>query len=457
MREANGTPTSTPIKTGGHVAVVDVLRSFLCLMVVAHHVLFYLYAAHPTFTPPWAASEGWRFVAFCALPAVDVFFLLSGFFSVRSLFNQKALSINEIAVRVLQRCFRFWPALLALVALAIIRSDPRYIENGSVDWHRVIATFSTKTYGGFYDWFDMTTTPAWSSMVELHWAVLVLPLVSLSRRMPWVPCEAIFLLAGLCSAFLRWIKIHKHDLSCAQFCYNDTSVLFLLDERARPTGDKSPTLGSVFGLSPLQSGSTGCDECSMDSSEYSSYFAALYQHTEFRLAPHFVGAALAAFQSKKERLRQRPPYIIVLAAFIWTLERHQLPGVSSSVGIACLFPHDFIFAFGNFLDAIAWAVLLHAAATNQSRWLEDFSSNPVFKVGSRLSFGIYMFHWPIMMDLVAMIKRHGVFTQDTSPGLALTLLLVITFSLSGVFALAFEHVQLAVQQFFFPKQRMKLA
>jgi peptidoglycan/LPS O-acetylase OafA/YrhL len=194
------------VKTGGHIAVVDVIRTVLCVMVVIHHVLFYLFAAHPTFTPPWLSSEGWRFFAFCALPAVDVFFLLSGFFSVRSLFDQRALSLNEIALRVLQRCFRFWPALVTLVGLAIARSDPRYVRNSILDWRRIAATLFSKTYGGFYEWFDMTAVPAWSSMVELHWAVLVIPLISLGRRVSWMPFESLFLLAGLGSAVARWMR-----------------------------------------------------------------------------------------------------------------------------------------------------------------------------------------------------------------------------------------------------------
>jgi peptidoglycan/LPS O-acetylase OafA/YrhL len=249
-----------------------------------------------------------------------------------------------------------------------------------------------------------------------------------------MPFESLFLLAGLGSAVARWMRIQQHDLSCAEFCYSDTSVLFLLGEPERTGDDHTPTLGSVFSLEPLKPGPTGCDACSMDMEAYSDYFSALYQQTEFRLAPFFVGAALASFQSKSGNMKRAPPSIVTLIAFFWALERHQVPGVSSILALKSFFPGAFLFAFGNYLDAIAWAVLLHATATIKSRWIKDFSSKQVFKLGSRLSFGVYMFHWPIMMDLIALIKRHGAFTQDTNPELACALLFLIT-SCSRVFSL----------------------
>jgi len=93
-----------------HLRPFDFLRVLFCLMVVSHHVMFYIAAVRadePRLTAAWQHSPLLNFANSAGFPAVDGFFLISGFFTTWSLIQRKSeFSMAQCLVGVLATEFR---------------------------------------------------------------------------------------------------------------------------------------------------------------------------------------------------------------------------------------------------------------------------------------------------------------------------------------------------------------
>jgi len=386
-------------------------------MVVSHHVMFYIAAVRadePRLTAAWQHSPLLNFANSAGFPAVDGFFLISGFFTTWSLIQRKSeFSMAQCLRGVLARCLRFWPMHAFIVVLALLRRDPLFVDaqNGTLNVPRIVAMFVAKNYyDGLRGWLDLTTTPLWSNPVDMHVSALLIVLVPLARAMGW-NLRRVLLGATAVAVSSRFV-VFLEDPACHRLaaCMDHPSTTFLgagetlLDE-----------LQQSFGMPRIVEKACGCvaTGCDLSNAAWMRSYASMYIPTHVRASPFFIGALLAcsykqALSSVAEwaKFNRWPSRGRLALALAWVLERHGMLGVLGLPGaLATNLPEASLEVLGGLLDSCAWAAVAFAAIVpaahpSHSVLLSRGMSVDAFRTPARLSFCIYCLHWPVLFDVM---------------------------------------------------------
>lgn len=413
-----------------HLAPFDFVRVSLCIAVVAHHVIFYIAAIRadePDLTAAWETSPFLNFCAHSGIPAVDGFFLLSGFFTTLSLLHSHnqgpAMSPSQTILRIFARVMRFWPLHLLLVTIAILRCDPLFVRPTDHSWEmgRIAAMFIGKNYyDGLRGWFDLTTAPIWSNSADMHVSVflivLVSPLLASPRRLRCALTLALAVTIGL-----RAAEFWK-DPPCQRLsCLGHPSNIFLA------VGDPlKAELNENFGMPQLEERSCACaleTGCQLSGAEWLRQYTCMYVPTHVRAAPFFVGALLAcsymhagndgvhtrAMRSSRANMWQLNARLLL--ALAWLLERHGVLALARLPGmLASGLPESTLEVLGGLLDAGAWACLLFAAIVPAAhpahcRAISRFMSCAWLRKPAELTFCVYCLHWAVLFDFLKYMPR----------------------------------------------------
>lgn len=180
--------TTLQLGRSNHIPALDGIRALAALMVVLYH------AKLP------GLPGGYM--------AVDVFFVLSGFFITRILLrdlSQNGLSYQQFCTR---RLYRLWPALL-LFLMVYLLTAPLVFERISVYKHLRDALFTASYLVNYASVFSEGTAVlghVWTLAVEMQfyllWPLVILLLVRLPKRLTLVVLLALFLL----TTANRWLQ-----------------------------------------------------------------------------------------------------------------------------------------------------------------------------------------------------------------------------------------------------------
>uniref|UniRef100_A0A7S2K861 Uncharacterized protein n=1 Tax=Zooxanthella nutricula TaxID=1333877 RepID=A0A7S2K861_9DINO len=311
---------------------------------------------------------------------------------------------------------------------------------------------------GLHGWFDVTSTPTWSNFVDMHMsAVLILIFAAAARSGHGARRASRALVVGLLLACGARLATWLRDPACHRFSCIDHPSSYLLS-----AGEPLATeLVTHWGMPRLQerpcacATQTGCDATGPDAFRR---IASVYAPTHARAAPFFVGALLACSYvgAYKDLPSARAAEVLgsagrrrawvrrgrVLLALLWAAERHgflllaRLPGP-----LAAGLPEAFVEVFGGLVDCAAWACILFAALAPEahpahSRILARMLRWPCLRGLSKLTFGVYCLHWPVLFDFLRFAPR------DMLPSNAITLFLVtfaIVLTLSFALAWIVHH------------------
>ena len=220
-------------------------------------------------------------------------------------------------------------------------------------------------HDGFKGWFDLATTPLWSNFVDLHGTTLLVCLFSITGNLTF-PVAAAW---AVLSAVVRWNVIFN-DFACLNVgCVDDNVVAILL---TAPGDAGAP--GLALGAAPYQLGTPGhCHPCPLDVGAFADNWSTnLYTPTHTRLAPIFVGAALAAALKNARPSPPIPPlrFAVLGLALLWAAESHALAPklLTARVG-AMLGSPQAVDALGSLAISTAWAVIVFAAVVPFDHWL----------------------------------------------------------------------------------------
>mmetsp|Transcript_8191 Transcript_8191/g.28996 ORF Transcript_8191/g.28996 Transcript_8191/m.28996 type:complete len:282 (-) Transcript_8191:206-1051(-) len=241
------------------------------------------------------------------------------------------------------------------------------------------------------------------------------------------------------SAALRW-AIVRRDVDCLRAACLAKAGLIVLNA---PGDDSAP--GVSLGLSLARAPLTGaCASCRLDNVEFLEKWATqLYIPTHARLAPFFVGAALAAALRDAAAATPRgasswPRRAVLASALIWLLDRHALP---TPLSPSAALPWIMIEAAGGLIDALAWSILIFAAVAPRGHWLfcdtlHRITYAPFWKVPAGYTFHVYCLHWPILMALLKHVRP-----LPEGALQAFSLLAAVTLVATALCAVAFQAVE----------------
>lgn len=220
--------------------------------------------------------------------------------------------------------------------------------------------------------------------------------------------------AALCASLALRAAVFLEDPGCMRLqCVGHPRSVFF-------SGDNEGELQNALkaGAWPGDDYSA-CQFCSLKNSAWAElYVPSMYTPTHTRLAPFFVGALSCIYHQtqvqKSSTRRVEWPLlrsVLLVLSVLWVLERHSVLALMSVPPLAGRLPVPIVEIFGGTIDAAAWAILTLSSILPKSHWLQsDFLKNigslNIFKLPSRLSFGIYCFHWPILMSLVRFTPRN---------------------------------------------------
>jgi len=260
-------------------------------------------------------------------------------------------------------------------------------------------------HDGFKGWFDLATTPLWSNFVDLHGTTLLVCLFSITGNLTF-PVAAAW---AVLSAVVRWNVIFN-DFACLNVgCVDDNVVAILL---TAPGDAGAP--GLALGAAPYQLGTPGhCHPCPLDVGAFADNWSTnLYTPTHTRLAPIFVGAALAAALKNARPSPPLPPlrFAVLGLALLWAAESHALAPklLTARVG-AMLGSPQAVDALGSLAISTAWAVIVFAAVVPFDHWLRcdpirRVLGASIWRFPASLTFGVYCLHWPVLMLALKCIK-----------------------------------------------------
>jgi len=340
---------------------------------------------------------------------VNMFFVLSGFLITSLLLGEWARRLTiKLGQFWARRARRLLPALLLMLvgvaAYARFFATPGEFANLRLDslatlfyvanWHFVVA-------GSNY--FAAAAQPSplshmWSLAIEeqfyLVWPPVVLALLHFGRRlrpsMRLYPVLATAVLGALASAaYMRWSYLHGAsvtrlyegtDTRCQDILVGAALAagLAIWAQRRRPVPVPVPDLDAI----------------------------------EFtRLHPSTGTAGLGAPPSRRRDLQhRRGPSAKPITA--WELSSttarmaSQLAGWAALAFVIVLWdrltgPTGFLFAGGELAVAVAVAVVLFSVVTAQSGSLARALANPPFVFVGKISYGLYLWHFPLFMLLDA--------------------------------------------------------
>mmetsp|Transcript_990 Transcript_990/g.2687 ORF Transcript_990/g.2687 Transcript_990/m.2687 type:complete len:481 (-) Transcript_990:262-1704(-) len=427
-----------------HLAPFDMFRVLLCLSVVAYHVVEESAAMYSKRGAPWERSALIGLIYGCAPPAVDAFFTYSGFFCARScarIASDPTLDargrLRSYGARIVTRWWKFAKIHAVLIVVAFLLGDGRYFPDGGVDGWRVLATFGWKNYHrGWYGWFDTVSVPLWSNFVDLHATCLIALVFAVSGGLDATGWLAVAVAAAAC----RWAIILGDPRCLDESCLDLTVLSTLL---TLPGDDGSP--GRWLGAPPFSRGPPGhCGGCPLDAAAWvDNWASSLYTPTHARLAPFFVGAALAAALEAvpptatwsdrgpwtargpaRDRLdylrrtgRRDPPNprkilgrILVLGlAFVWAAESHAIaPPLLRGRALAALGPIA-ADALSGLFTGLCWSVIVFSVVAPEYHWLRcttlaAVAAAPAWRHPAAKTLGVYCLHWPWLMLALRHVK-----------------------------------------------------
>jgi len=334
---------------------------------------------------------------------VNMFFVLSGFLIT-------SLLLGEWARRLTIRLGQFWtrrarrllPALLLMLVgvaayarffatpgeFADLRLDSLSTLFYVANWHFII---------GGSNYFASAAQPSplshmWSLAIEeqfyIVWPPVVLVLLHLGRRLRptrrLLPVLAVAVLGALASAAdMRWSFFHGAavtrlyegtDTRCQDILVGAALAtgMAIWAQRRRPVPLPVPDLDTVeFPRAHPSAGTAGLGTPPASRRDIQRRRGAAIgpitawelSSVTVRMTAQFVGWVALAF-----------------LLFLW----NRLPG-----------PSSFLFTGGELLVAVAVAVVLFCVVTAQSGSLARALANPVFVFVGRISYGLYLWHFPL--------------------------------------------------------------
>jgi len=339
---------------------------------------------------------------------VNMFFVLSGFLIT-------SLLLGEWARRLTIRLGQFWvrrarrllPALLLLLVgvavyarfvatpgeFASLRLDSLATLFYVANWHFIV---------GGSNYFAQSAQPSplshmWSLAIEeqfyLVWPPVVLGLLHLGRRLRpsrqlWPVLAAAVGGALGSAALMRWDDLH-HVAVTRMYEGTDTRCQDIL-------------VGAVLAIG-----------LTMWARRRRALPLPVPDLAELEVARAHPSAGTVGFGTppahRRDAMRRRGPSPRPIAA--WELSSTtarlaaQVFGWAALLGLIVLWdrldgPTSFLFGGGELLVALAVAVLLFAVVTAQSGSLSRALGNPVFVYLGRISYGVYLWHFPLfaLMD-----------------------------------------------------------
>ena len=166
-------------------AAADTLRTLFALCVIAYHCTFFFTLGREKLLDDTAfhtlqTSRFYNPMIASGVEAPNVFFMLSGFFTTKSLLLTLRSSSSHIDTRkrIVARFLRLWP-LVAVPTLLGLLIDPAFYDPQSITYphlpkvlgHLSLLATSARFTPNKTQWrimFSTATSPVWSIMVDLH-------------------------------------------------------------------------------------------------------------------------------------------------------------------------------------------------------------------------------------------------------------------------------------------------
>jgi len=156
----------------------------------------------------------------------------------------------------------------------------------------------------------------------------------------------------------------------------------------------------------------------------------------------FIGSFLAILRQKEnvgfivKRLLQLLAISTFLEAIAFALQKN------------VQFPISHYFVFGHTVAAIVFAFLLLLALDDNNKIIKQSLSNPQLKYLGKISYGLYLFHWPILVIIGK--GKMADWMRSLSASTATTILGVVCF----VLAVSLSTISyLSIEQFFIKRRQ----
>jgi len=441
-----------------HFGAFDSVRTFFCIGVMIFHTF-----AWPTtlgidgpFDERWIPTVlGDWFLPCCmaGINAVDVFFMISGFFMTKGLLDrlEAGTPLFEVFSKaVANRWLRLAPVCIVVCILGMARKDMgQYGEYNDVSWSRLAQFILLRQNYNSPSamWWDLSTVPLWSVGVDWQASVflcIVVPLLYkkfgmsvkpmygllaffMILRVAWYIPNAVCMNLTLSIVTLNWFPWDLCLFTTDRFVQQCNEL------KADPDNMKMIPLDLGF-YNPL-----GCDYHPNYRHHWHWWFNTWYCPTHMRIVPFIIGAIMAYhyLQAKAGTSKPWPSIVgrvLVAASFFHIGMTFQPPSMGPSDPEILIPMLHWGEVTGKLFYPGAMAVILYSAIVPEDypfhcKCAKTFlGCCGVCKIFGTLSFCIYCTHWWVCNLFIEWWKPEFTFGGCiASLGLTLAITLPLSF------------------------------
>lgn len=374
----------------------------------------------------------------------DLLFVLSGFFVTMKLIMmleaEKPLSSWRLFV---YRVLRFFPMLICLFLFAFFTHDPVYWKTASFDWKRAFSLFGWQNFAN-EEWLDFSTFPAWVLSVEMHGAFVLCALIPMLYRLDQKPTTQLWMFV-LAIINVRGFVLASTDPDCLlRECIGSLSSV--LSAAGKTFADNLKERGWVGAREENNACPRLCEGATA-AEQFSAYLPNVLLPSYMNLIPFLLGSILffeyiSAYQrvnDKNKRSWAAWSSLLIGPSLVWLLYVHKALPEDFSFILGLLLPSAFREAFWPLLYAGSWCGIMFSALVPVAHPAKSFPTTrllslPLLATPARFSFGLCLFHWPVLSLLV----RHVALPIFDHPLLAAIEIFALVLICTTPFAVGFH-------------------